>query len=276
MTAPSAARPGGGRTRLAVLGPLLALSFVVLAIVGPFLSPIPPDRIDLAHELAAPGGAHVLGTAENGVDILAILLAGARLSGTIALLAVGLSVSIGVLFGLWAGTRGGVVESAASALADLVQCFPSIVLHIAILAIVARPGVLHVSLALAATGWVIHFRIARAQALSLKGRDFVEAARALGAPEWRVLLRHVLPNALGPIVVQATAALGGAVLAESTLSFLGLGPGGMASWGALLDQGASLLLRFPHVAMTSGSAIALTVLGFHLSGDWLAERVARR
>ena len=114
------------------------------------------------------------------------------------------------------------------------------------------------------------------EVLSLKERDFVSAARALGASEPRVILRHVLPNAAGPILVQATGALGGAVLAESTLSFLGLGPGGAASWGALLDQGASLVIRFPHVALASGGAIALTVLGFHLTGDWLAQRLTRR
>jgi peptide/nickel transport system permease protein len=148
-----------------------------------------------------------------------------------------------------------------------VQAFPGVLLNVAILALVARPGVIHIVLALSASGWVLFARIARAQALVLRESEFVAAARLLGASETHILAQHIGPNALSPLVVQATSALGGAVLAESTLSFLGLGPGTSASWGALLDQGSAVLLRFPHVALLAGSAIALTVLGFNLAGD---------
>ncbi|MCA9611896.1 MAG: ABC transporter permease, partial [Myxococcales bacterium] len=130
----------------------------------------------------------------------------------------------------------------------------------------------HVVLALCIPGWVLYARIARAEALRLRGAEFVQAAVALGASPSRVLLRHVVPNLLGPIVVQATTAFGGVVLAESTLSFLGLGPSDGVSWGALLDQGSAVLLRFPHVALVSGAAIAATVLGFNLAGDAARDR----
>lgn len=259
--------------RRAGIGVWLVIGFALAAVFGPLLAPADPLAIDLAHELEPPSSAHLLGTADNGVDVLSLLLHGARLSGTIALFAVGLSVLIGAPLGALAGLRRGWIDQIVTGAADLVQCFPSIMLHVAILALVARPGVTHLVIALVANGWVVHARIARAQALSLAERDFVTAARAIGASELRVLVRHVLPNLAGPLVVQATSALGGAVLAESTLSFLGLGPGVSVSWGALLDQGAAVILRFPHVALVAGSAIALTVLGFNLAGDWLRDRL---
>lgn len=252
---------------------VLVGTFVFFALVGPWLAPYSPDAIDLDHELEGPSWTHWLGTADNGVDILSVLLHGARLAGEISLSVVGISLLIGVPLGTLAGMRGGLTDHAVTGAADLVQCFPAIVLQIAILALVARPGISHVVLALCVTGWVLHARVARAQALSLREREFVIAARALGASESRVLLRHVMPNLAGPIVVQATSALGGVILAESTLSFLGLGPGVAASWGALLDQGASVILRFPHVALFAGGTLAMTVLAFHLSGDWLRDRL---
>jgi peptide/nickel transport system permease protein len=132
---------------------------------------------------------------------------------------------------------------------------------------------MHVVLALSVSGWVLFARIARAQTLLLRETEFVGAARLLGASDAHILIHHVAPNAASPLLVQATSALGGAVLAESTLSFLGLGPGAVASWGALLDQGSAVLLRFPHVALIAGATIALTVLGFNLAGDWVRDRL---
>jgi peptide/nickel transport system permease protein len=131
-------------------------------------------------------------------------------------------------------------------------------------------------LALTVTGWVGYARVARAEVLRLRDREFVTAARALGASPSRVFFRHVLPNAAGPLIVQATFGLGAAVLAEASMSFLGLGPGAAASWGALLDQGTAHLLRSPRLALIAGSAIAITVLGFNLTGDWLRDRLDPR
>ncbi len=249
--------------------------FFVIAIVGPWLAPYAPDQIALAHQFELPSSAHWLGTADNGVDILSVILHGARLSAWVAVGSVSVSVVFGTLIGALAGYRGGRLDHWITGAADLVQAFPAILLNIALLALVARPGVMHLVLALSASGWVLYARVSRAQAMLLREREFVSAARALGASEARVLLRHVLPNLVAPVLVQATAGLGSAILVESTLSFLGLGAG-TASWGSLLDQGSSVLLRFPHVALISGFAIALTVLSFNLTGDALRDRLAKR
>ncbi len=255
------------------LGVVLVALFVLAAVFGPLIAPHDPAHIDLAHEYARPSFAHPLGTGDNGTDVLSVLLYGARLAGTIGFLVVALSVLVGTLVGALAGYRGGALDHAVTGVADLVQSFPSVVLNVALLAVVARPGVLHLVVALIANGWVIYARVARGQTLAIREREYIQAARALGMSDARILLRHVLPNLGGPLVIQATSGLGGAILAESTLSFLGLGPGKAASWGALLDQGSSVLLRFPHVALFAGGTIAATVLGFNLAGDWLRDRL---
>ena len=252
------------------------LTFFACALVGPWLSTRSPTAIDLEREFRLPSAENLLGTADNGVDILSVVLHGARLAAEVGLLVVGISLLLGTLLGAYAGYRGGKADQLITALADLVQAFPAIVLNIAILAMIARPGVGHLVLALSANRWVLFARIARAQTLSLRERDFVLAARTLGATRSQVIRRHIIPNLAGPLVVQASAALGATILAESTLSFLGLGPGAAISWGALLDQGSRVLLRFPHVALIAGSVIAVTVLAFNLTGDWLAERLDPR
>lgn len=254
-------------------GALLVIAFFALAIFGPMIAPHDPFAIDLLHEYEAPSRAHLLGTGDNGIDILSALLYGARLAAVVGLVVVGISLSVGTLLGAWAGYRGELTDHVVTGIADLVQAFPAIVLNIAILALVASPGLTHLIVALVANGWVIYTRIARAETLALKEREFVEAAQALGMSGRRVVMRHIIPNLAGPLVIQATSGMGVVILAESTLSFLGLGPGKAISWGALLDQGSGVLLRFPHVALFSGGAIALTVLGFNLAGDWLRDRM---
>ncbi len=255
------------------IGVLLVIAFFALAIFGPSIAPHDPFAIDLQHEYEGPSRAHPLGTGDNGIDLLSALLYGARLAGLVGLVVVGISVALGTFLGAWAGYRGKLTDHVVTGIADLVQAFPAIVLNIAILALVARPGLTHLIVALAANGWVIYTRIARAETLALKDREFVQAAQALGMSNRRVIGRHILPNLAGPLVIQATSGMGVVILAESTLSFLGLGPGKAVSWGALLDQGSAVLLRFPHVALFSGGAIALTVLGFNLAGDWLRDRL---
>lgn len=263
-------------SRTIAVGPIVVAAFAVIALVGPWIAPYPPNAIDLHHAFELPSAVHLLGTGDNGVDLLSVLLHGARLALVVSLCAVGASVTIGASLGLIAGYRGGTADHVITGIADLVQAFPAIILNIAMLALVARPGLTHLIAALVVSGWVLFARLTRAQTLLLREMDYVTAARALGASEARVLLRHVLPNLAGPLVIQATGALGMTVLAESTLSFLGLGPGTGVSWGALLDQGSSVLLRFPHVALIAGGAIAITVLGFNLSGDYLRDRLDKQ
>lgn len=267
-TAPARTRGLSARGRL---GLALVLFFALCALLGPWVAPYAPRALDLAHELQGPSARHWLGTADNGVDVLSILLHGARLAGVVALLSVAVSATTGALLGLWSGFAGGRTDLVLARVIDGVQALPSLLVNLALLAVLARPGLSHMILALCATGWVPYARVARAEGLRLRGREFVTAARVLGVPEGRILLRHVLPNALGPLVVQATLGLGGAVLAEASLSFLGLGPGARASWGALLDQGTAHLLRAPRLAVCAGGAIAVVVLGFNLLGDGLRD-----
>ena len=264
------------RLRKTPVGVVIVIGFFVLGLVGPWIAPYDPMAIDLLHEYAPPSSAHWLGTGDNGIDILSALLHGARLAAVVGLVVVSVSVVVGTLLGTWAGYFGKLTDHVVTGIADLVQAFPAIVLNIAVLALVARPGLMHLIVALAINGWVLYARLARAETLSLREREFVEAARALGVPTHEVMRRHIVPNLLGPLVIQATTGLGVVILAESTLSFLGLGPGKAVSWGALLDQGTAVLLRFPHVALFSGGAIALTVLGFNLTGDWLRDRLDPR
>ncbi len=258
----------------------LAQGFVILfgllAVFGPWLAPMDPTTIDLGAQFASPSAAHWLGTGDNGIDLWSAILHGARLAGLVALGVVRSSVLVGTVLGTLAGYLGGWLDDAISALADVLQAFPGIVLNVAILALVDQPGVLHVIVALSVPGWVLYARLARAEAMSLRDREFVQAAVALGATRMRVLRRHIVPNLLGPVFVQATTGVGGVILAEATLSFLGLGPSQGVSWGALLDQGSAVLLRFPHVALVSGSTIALTVLAFNLAGDGLTDRLDPR
>ena len=255
------------------IGVVIVVCFFLLGLIGPWIAPYDPLSIDLLHEYEFPSRAHWLGTGDNGIDILSALLYGARLAAVVGIVVVGVSVVLGTLIGTWAGYYGRLADHLVTGVADLVQAFPAIVLNIAVLALVARPGLIHLILALLVNGWVLYARLARAETLSLREREFVEAARALGVPAPQVMRRHVIPNLLSPLIIQATTGLGVVILAESTLSFLGLGPGKAVSWGALLDQGTSVLLRFPHVALFSGGAIALTVLGFNLTGDWLRDRL---
>lgn len=257
-------------------GVVVSLVFLALAVFGPWLAPYSPFQIDLAHEYALPSALHWLGTSDNGIDILSVLLHGARLAGVVAFFTVTASLLIGGTLGTIAGYRGGRTDHLITGACDIVQAFPAIVLNIAVLALVARPGLPHLVLALIAHGWVMFARLSRAQALVLRDVEFVQAARALGASEARVLVFHVVPNLIGPLVVQASGAFGAAVLAESTLSFLGLGPGAAASWGALLDQGSAVLLRFPHVALIAGGTIAVTVFAANRTGDVLRDRLDPR
>jgi ABC-type dipeptide/oligopeptide/nickel transport system permease subunit len=266
----------GSARRSAPFGVVVVGVFVCAALLGPWLAPYAPDAIDLDAQFQLPSVHHWLGTADNGTDVLSVLLHGARLSGLIAVCSVGISLMLGGMLGALAGYRGGSTDHLITGLADLVQAFPAVILNIAILALVARPGLGHVVLALSANGWVLFARIARAQTLLLRESDFVGASRLLGAGQSHILIHHIAPNTWSPLLVQGTAALGAAVLAESTLSFLGLGPGAAASWGALLDQGSAVLLRFPHVALIAGSTIALTVLGFNLAGDFVRDRMDPR
>lgn len=261
----------GGRFGLAV-----ATLWLLTALLAPLLAPYAPDTVDLPSELAPPGPGHVLGSGENGIDVLTHVLYGARVSLLVSVFAVALSGLVGVTLGGVAGYAGGWVDEAVMRTVDVLLAFPGILLALFITAVLG-PSLANVVFALSFTGWTGYARLARGQVLTLREREYVQAARVLGAGPGRILFRHVLPNAAGPLLVQATFALPGAILAEASLSFLGLGvPPGTPSWGALVDQGTQYLLVAPHVALFPGVALALTVLGFNLLGDALRDALDPR
>jgi peptide/nickel transport system permease protein len=259
-----------------LVGGALILVFFVLALLGPLLAPFPPEQQNLDHLLELPSRAHWLGTDENGCDLLSQLLYGARLAAVISLSVVGLCLVVGTAVGTIAGYFGGRVDEAIMRLVDVLLAFPGILLNLAIVAIVPTAGVGVFVFALAVNGWVGYARVARGQVLEVREREFVTAARAIGASPWRVMARHVVPNILTPLVVQATFGFAGVILVEASLSFLGLGRLHPYSWGALLAQGTTYLWRTQHLAMAPGLAIAAVVLGCNLLGDGLRDRLDPR
>ena len=245
---------------------------MLVALLGPFVAPYSPTQQDLDHLLAGPSAAHWLGTDENGVDLLSELLHGARLalliSGVVMLICASLGTAIGVLAGYYRGW----VEEVVMRAVDVLLAFPGILLNIAIVALVARPGIGVLVFALCLNGWVGYARLARGQVLSLRERDYVLAARAMGARPARIMWRHIVPNLLSPLLVQMSFAFGGIVLVEASLSFLGLGPQVNYTWGALLDQGTTYLWKTQRLALVPGIAIMVVVLGSNLLGDGLRDR----
>lgn len=258
--------PRGARLSGAIL-----LAALLSAAVAPFVSSGAPTRIDLGARLVPPGGAPPFGTDELGRSIAARLFHGATISLGVASTAVALSAALGSLLGLLAGERGGLLDSAVGRLVDLVLAFPGLLLAVA-LAAVLGPSAKNTVIALAAAGWVPYARLARGEARRVATLDFVAAARVSGAGPGRILFRHLLPNVAAPLVVQATLHLAGAILAESALSFLGLGvPPPAPSWGSMLAAGRTHILDAPHVVLVPALAILLVVLATNVLGDALVD-----
>ena len=254
-----------------LLGLLLLAAFLVPALFAPWLAPHDPAALDLAGSLLPPSPGFPLGQDEQGADILSRLLYGARISLMVGGTTVFFSASIGIVVGLLAGYLGGWVEQALMRMVDVLLAFPGLLLAIALVAVLG-PGLANVVIALSALGWTGFARLVRGQVLTVKTQDYVLAAQAMGAGPWRMMLRHILPNIMAPVLVQASFAIAGAVLSEASLSFLGLGaPPGTPSWGAMLAEGKHVLVEAPHVSIFPGLAIMGVVLGFNLLGDVLND-----
>ncbi len=254
------------------LGGALLLLLLFSALFAPVLVPYPPSRLDLIHDLAAPSAEHWLGTDENGADLLSLIIYGSRVAALVGLGTVLLCASLGLLLGGLSGYFGGLLDELLMRLIDVLMAFPGILLAILLIAITREPSIWAVILALSLTGWAGYARLVRGQVLSLRERPFVLASRSMGASPWWILRHHLIPNLMAPVIVQATFGVAGAILAEAGLSFLGLGPAGPPTWGALLDQGARYFLIGPHLALFPGLAILLSVLGINLLGDALRDR----
>ena len=261
-----AARHRGAAAGMAVLAMLSAA-----ALLAPAIAPRDPLAQSLDEGLSTPSPDHWLGQDKLGRDVLSRLLHGARLSLSVGFLTVAASLAFGVAAGSLAGFLGGAADRVFVHACDVLMAFPGILLAIGIAA-VRGPSFGNVLFALSVLGWVGYARVARAQVLSLKAMDYVESARAVGGKPSRLLLAHVLPNALSPILVEATFGIGRAIVAEAGLSFLGLGVAPPApSWGSMIGEGRHFLFVAPHLVTAPGAAILLTVMSINFVGDGLRD-----
>ena len=258
---------------MARLGGAIVLIALLAAVLGPWIVPFDPSDQQLALRLEGPTGAHWFGLDELGRDILSRVLYGARISLLVGIVVVGVSASVGILLGSIAGYFGGKIDELISRIIDILLAFPGLLLAIAMVAVLG-PSLTNVVLALSLIGWVGYARLVRGQVLRARELEFVQAARALGATTSRILARHVIPTTLPAVTVQATLGMGGAILAEAALSFLGLGvQPPTPSWGTMLNYGRGHMLEAPHLTIFPGVAIAILVLGFNFLGDGLRDRL---
>jgi len=257
---------------LAVIGAALLILFATIALFAPLLAPYNPAAINLNHRLAPPEHAHWFGTDELGRDTFSRTLYGARLSLLVSSSVVGCSLFVGLVLGGVAGYYGGLLDTILNIyVMNVFLALPGILLAIAFVAFLG-PGLINLILALSISGWVGYARLVRAQVLAVREREFVEAARSLGASDFRIFTRHILPNILQPVIVQAAIGMAGTVLAEGTLNFLGLGvPPPTASWGAMLNDARLYLFDAPHMVVFPAIAVMLCVLSFNFVGDALRD-----
>ena len=257
---------------LAATGVVLVSIFVLFAIFAPWIATQDPAAINLPIRLEPPSAAHWFGSDELGRDILSRIIYGARISMLVGSCVVLTSLALGLVIGSIAGYYGGRVDRFVNVvLMNAFLSFPGILLAIAFVAF-RGPGIVNLVLALSLGGWVGYARLVRGQVLAAREKEFVEAARALGASDVRVIVRHILPNIIQPVIVQSAIGMAGAILAEATMSFLGLGvPPPTASWGTMLNDGRAHLFDAPHLVLFPALAVMLAVLSFNFIGDALRD-----
>lgn len=263
------------------IGTAMLAVFVVLGVAGPWLAPydVGAGGLDLESRFQGASAAHWLGTDDSGIDTLSQVLWGARSALVLSFIVVGISAVIGLVLGAVAGWYLGAVDEILMRFVDILMSFPGILLNIAIVAVMKDPGVGIMIAALCANGWVAYARVARGQVLALRERDYISAAVALGAGSPRIIWKHLIPNLMGPALVQMSFGFGSVILVEAALTFLGLGPQVSYTWGAMLDQARTFLWKSDWVtlhALVPGIAIMWVVLGANLLGDGLRDRLDPR
>lgn len=259
------------RHRGAAAGLFVVSALLLVALFAPWISPSDPNAQDLDGGLSGFSTSHWLGQDKLGRDLLSRLVHGSRISVAVGLGTVSISLAIGLVAGALSGFFGGKVDHLFMRLADVLLAFPGILLAIAITAVLG-PSLRNVLIALSLLGWVGYARLVRGQILKVKEMEFVQSARAAGSPPVRLLLAHILPNALSPVIVEATFGIARAIVAEAGLSFLGLGVAPPApSWGAMINEGRHFLFVAPHIATVPGVAIMISVMAFNFIGDGLRD-----
>jgi len=266
------ARAAARHNPLAAFGVVMVVVFVIFAVFAPWIAPRDPAYINLPIRLTGPSSAHWFGADELGRDILSRIIFGARISMLVGTSVVLCSLTLGLIIGSLAGYYGGFIDRFVNIVVmNAFMSFPGILLAIAFVAF-RGPGIFNLVLALSLGGWVGYARLVRGQVLAAREREFVEAARALGASDLRIIVRHILPNIIQPVIVQAAIGMAGAILAEATMSFLGLGvPPPTASWGSMLNDGRAHLFDAPHLVIFPALAVMLAVLSFNFIGDALRD-----
>ncbi len=263
------------KNRVGVGGMHLVYVLILFAVLTPFIAPFDPNAIDVGDHRLAPQWGYLMGTDEFGRDLFSRVLYGARISLSIGFIAVSLSVTIGTLVGAVAGYFGGAADKALMWFVDLLLSLPRLVLLLAIVGFFRASGAQSIFLIvviLGLTGWMGVSRIVRSQVLSIREQDYIQAARALGVPTWRLIVRHIVPNAMAPVIVNASLAIGSTILVEAGLSFLGLGvPPPTATWGAIVNDGREYMRSAPWITIFPGLMIVAAVLGFNLFGDGLRD-----
>lgn len=264
------------RNKLSVLGTITILLLIMVAALAPFLAPYDPTSIDVHHVLSPPNLKHPLGTDELGRDLLSRIIWGSRISLKVGFVAVGISVLIGIVIGALAGFYGGLIDATLMRFVDIMLAFPTFFLILAVISILEQ-NIFTIMVVIGITSWMDVARLVRAEFLSLKEKDFVSAARAVGASDKRLIFKHILPNALSPVFVAATFGVAGAILIESGLSFLGLGvqpPD--PSWGNILTAGKDNIEVAWWLSFFPGFAILITVLSYNLVGEGLRDALDPR
>jgi len=259
------------RNRYALAALVFILAILVFAISAPLLTGYDPTSTDSRSVLTAPSREHLFGTDRLGRDIFSRIVYGARISLAIGFIAVGIASLIGVLIGAVAGYYGGKIDSFLMRFVDIMLCFPTIFLILAVISLL-EPSITNIMVIIGATGWMGIARLVRAEVLTLKERDFISAAKVMGAKDSRIILRHLIPNAIGPVLVSATLGIGGAILTESALSFLGIGVQPPSpSWGNILMDGRSTLGVAWWLTVFPGLFILFTVLSYNILGEALRD-----
>jgi peptide/nickel transport system permease protein len=259
------------KNKAAMVGAAIVFIFITLAILAPFIAPHDPIHIEMSKKLQTPNAEHWLGTDDKGRDILSRILVGARISLTVGILSTVIGAFVGVIMGIIAGFYGKWLDSLIMRICDVLLAFPGILLALAIVSILG-PSTTNVIIAIAFFAVPTFARIVRGSTLSVKKLEYIDAIRAMGASDFRIIFKHILPNIVSPIIVQATLYIASAIITASALSFLGLGTQPPdPEWGTMLSQGRSFIRQAPYLTLFPGLVILLVVIGFNLFGDGLRD-----
>lgn len=264
------------RNRFAVAGGIVVLFLFLVSSLAPYITPYDPDTLDLYHVLMPPSANHWFGTDELGRDVFTRVVFGAGISLKVGFVAVGIAVMIGTVIGLVSAYYGGWIDSIFMRFVDIMLCFPTFFLILAVIAML-EPSIWYIMIIIGLTGWMGVARLVRAEVLSIRERDYILAAKAIGASDLRIIFRHVLPNAMSPVLVSATLGVAGAILTESALSFLGIGvQPPTPSWGNILTSGKDYIEFAWWLSLFPGLAILVTVLSYNLLGEGIRDALDPR